>query len=249
MHVTTGQHSLFQQQLTPRLQQVIKGIQRCQATSNPPRIRKPITLDIMKAIFSLLSKRPPSHDNIMIWAACCAAFFGFLRCSEMTVPSQDAYDPTIHLSVGDVAVDSRSSPTMVRIRLKQSKTDPFRQGADIYLGKTDKDICPVTAILPYLAMRGDSSGPLFVLQDGRSLTRDIFSKTLDSLLKDLQLNCKVFNTHSFRSGAATSAKAANISDTHIQMLGRWKSSAYKLYIQTPPQELATLSRILAAGPQ
>ena len=79
------------------------------------------------------------------------------------------------------------------------------------------------------------------------LTCQISSDTLDSLLEKLHFKKENFNTHSFRIGAVTSAKAANISDTHIQMLGRWKSNAYKLYIQTPPQEIANLSRVLAAG--
>ena len=31
------------------------------------------------------------------------------------------------------------------------------------------------------------------------------------------------------------------------MMGRWKSNAYKLYIQTPTRELANLSKALATG--
>ena len=42
-------------------------------------------------------------------------------------------------------------------------------------------------------------------------------------------------------------KTAN--DTHIQILGRHKSDAYKLYFQTPSQELANLSKVLVAGPK
>ena len=75
----------------------------------------------------------------------------------------------------------------------------------------------------------------------------VFSDTLDDLLEELHFKKENFNTHSFRIRAATSAKAANICDTHIQMLGRWKSNAYKLYIETPLQEIANLSRVLAAG--
>ena len=51
----------------------------------------------------------------------------------MTVPSQATYDPTIHLSMQDVAVDNRSSPSLVRILIKQSKTDPFRQGVCFHI--------------------------------------------------------------------------------------------------------------------
>ena len=86
-----------------------------------------------------------------------------------------------------------------------------------------------------------------MLKNGRRLTRQIFSVTLDGLLEELHFKKEHFNTHSFRIGAATSAKAANMSDTYIQMLGRWKSNAYKLYIQIPPQEIANLSKLLAAG--
>ena len=112
----------------------------------------------------------------MIWVACCTAFFGFLRSSEVTVPSQDAHDPTIHLSIKDVAVDNTSSPTIVlirivRIRIKQSKAVPFRQGVYIYLGRIDNNICPVKAILPYLALRDNVSGLLFMLKNWKILTR------------------------------------------------------------------------------
>ena len=77
MHVTVGQHSSFNLQLTPRLQQVLKGIRKTQAASKPPRARLPITRSIMQRIRCSLLKRPQSYDNIMIWAACCLAFFGF----------------------------------------------------------------------------------------------------------------------------------------------------------------------------
>ena len=162
MHVATRQHTVFHQQLTSRLQQVLKGIQWTQAISKPPWIRRLFTLDIMKAIFNLLLKKSASYDNAMLWAACCTAFFGFLRSSEMTVPSQYTYNPTIHLFIQDVVVDNKSSPSLVRILIKQSKTDPFRQGVYIYLGRTGNAICPVKAILSYLALWDDVSGPLFI---------------------------------------------------------------------------------------
>ena len=44
---------------------------------------------------------------------------------------------------------------VMRIRIKQSKTDPFHQGVFIYLGKTDQEMCPITAMLPYLVIRGN----------------------------------------------------------------------------------------------
>ena len=50
-------------------------------------------------------------DNIMLWAACCMCFYGFLRSG---VPSAKDYDPEQHLSHGDVALDCVEAPSAVR---------------------------------------------------------------------------------------------------------------------------------------
>ena len=154
LHVTAGLHKELSSQLTPRLEMVMKGIKNDKALI-APRSRLPITIDIMSKSRKILSLKPKDHDNIMLWAACALAFFGFLRCSEFTVPSQEEYCPTSHLSLQDIVVDSRTSPTMIQVTIKQSKTDLFRIGCKLCLGKTGVDICPISAILPYLAIRGD----------------------------------------------------------------------------------------------
>ena len=109
------------------------------------------------------------------------------------------------------------------------------------------NLCPVKSILPYLATRGSHAGPLFIHADGRGFTRPLFKAALDDLLTNLHLDNKQYNTHSFRIGAATSAKQANIPDTYINMLGRWRSDSYQSYIKTPPLDLAKLSKQLIIG--
>ena len=153
LHVTTGLHREFTAQLTPKLELAMKGIKKEKAL-NSPCTRLPITIDIMSKLKSTLGESSENYDNIMLWAACALAFFGFLRCSEFTVPSQEEYCQTSHLSLEDIVIDSRTSPTMIQVTIKQSKTDPFRVGCKLCLGKTGRDICPITAILPYLAIRG-----------------------------------------------------------------------------------------------
>ena len=54
---------------------------------------------------------------------------------------------------------------------------------------------------------------------------------LNKALEELQMDPSQFNTHSFRIGAATSAKQAGISDTHLKALGRWRSDAYQKYVR------------------
>ena len=91
----------------------------------------------------------------------CVHFFsGFLRSGEATLPSASAYNPGAHLSIEDVQVDSRSAPSKVLVRIKASKTDPFRLGVTICLGRTGQELCPVEAILSYISRRGLAPGPL-----------------------------------------------------------------------------------------
>ena len=144
----------------------------------------------------------------------------------MTSPSQDEYDSSVHLSLKDVALNSRTSPTIIWLTIKQSKTDPFRKGAKLCLGKTDSVECPVKALLPYLAIRGSTPGSLFISESGLPFTRAQFKTLLSTTLKRVGLDDSKYNTHSFCIGVATTAKAAGISDMHIQLLGRWQSSAY-----------------------
>ena len=179
----------------------------------------------------------------MMWAACCVAFFGCLRCGEFTVPNQTGYDPAIHLSY-DVVIDSKLSPSMILLHIKQSKTDVTQEGAQVVLGTTGNDVCPVKALLPYMVIRGAQPGPLFITADNHYLTQALFRSALHSLLKQVGLCAEQFNTHSFRIGAATTGDAVGLSETQIKTLGRWKSNAYQRYIRPTPTQLATLSKKL-----
>ena len=97
-------------------------------------------------------------NTVMMWAACCLCSFSFLRDGEITAPSKSAYDKGQQLNFADVAVDNSLRPRILNIRIKASKTDPFRKGVDIFLGLTSNELRPVTAVLTYLARRECCSG-------------------------------------------------------------------------------------------
>ena len=124
LHSSSSQHSAYHNALTPRLEQILQGINREQASTHPVRVHLPVTVEVMDSIYAVLSKNPNQYQEIMLWAACCIAFFGFLNVGEMTVPTKMAYDPSIHRSLEDVALDRRSTATMIWLTIKQSKTDP-----------------------------------------------------------------------------------------------------------------------------
>ena len=174
----------------------------------------------------------------------CWLFFGFLA-GELTVPSEAAFDDAVHFMMrDDLAVDNPRNPSVLRLWLKATKTDPFRRGIFLFIGKTDSDLCPVAAVLSYLLMLGKTRGPLFQFADGRFLTRQRFVAAVRDAMGKSGVECSWYCGHSFRIGAATTAAARGMEDSIIKTLGRWKSLAYLEYVKIPKQQLASYSVML-----
>ena len=127
-----------------RLQRVLRGIKRTQGS--PEAQRLPITDHILMIIFGSLDLAV--YDHCMFWAACNLAYFGFLRSAEFTVPNLACFSPTLHLGVCDISVDSDISPSCLRVRIKASKTDPFRKGCFVHIGKGRFPLCALQPFWP-----------------------------------------------------------------------------------------------------
>ena len=179
----------------------------------------------------------------MMWAAMCIGFFGFMRTGEFTV--SEPHSAARVLAIADVSVDSRENPQLVNLRLRSSKTDQYGEGVTISLARNDSDLCPVAAVLAYVAVRPPGEGPLLRDAEGSPLTKRLFSRKFHEVLKGAGIDPTHYKGHSFRIGAATSAAAVGISDSNIKMLGRWSSDAFQTYIRTPSSELGALATRLS----
>lgn len=113
LHTSAGLHIEFDKQLTPKLEQVLRRIRQEAATKNLPPTQLPITIELMARILKILREEPTNPQHILLWTACCTAFFGLLRVSEFTIPSQTEYDSKSHMSLHDIALDSRIAPSLV----------------------------------------------------------------------------------------------------------------------------------------
>lgn len=235
-----GKHS-------PKLKYVLRGIKKHEAErGRVQRTRLPITPEILRKLRA--GWEPSYHlgDTKMLWAACYLCFFAFLRIGEAVSPGEGQFDPNTHLGVDDIAVDDSNHPTALEVHLKQSKTDPFRKGVRLFVGRTGTELCPVAAMLTYLVARGTKPGPLFQFEDGRHLTRARFVDALRRELRAAGLEEKDYSSHSFRIGAASTAAANGVEDAIIKTLGHWESVAYLQYVQIPKERLVGYSNILAA---
>ena len=162
---------------TPLLDYVLKGIkmEQAKASTGHPKEHLPITPDILLRVRTVLERDRSNYTNILLWAVYCTAFFGFLRAGEIMVPSLSSFDPGYHLCVGDVYFNSSSNPSLVSVRIKASKTDPFRKGVTIHLGRTSGRLCPVSALVAYHVARGMKPGPFFVFKDGALTAKNLLA--------------------------------------------------------------------------
>ena len=164
----------------PRLNQVLRGIRiiRLSTPGNHPRRRLPISPPLLRKIKAAWEKSALSVDRIMLWAAFLTCYFGFMRSGELCSSDSLKFLPSSELSINDVCVDNLRDPQWVRMHLKCSTTDPFGEGASIFILRTCDDLCPVAALLAWLIRRGNSPGSLFRFASGKNLTRDLFVKHL-----------------------------------------------------------------------
>ena len=76
------------------------------------------------------------------------------------------FDPAQHLAQGDVRIDGSGDPGYIVVWVKASKTDPFRKGVSVYLGRTGRSTCPVAAVTGYMVQWGTKEGPFFQFEEG-----------------------------------------------------------------------------------
>lgn len=171
------------------------------------------------------------------------AFFGFLRCSELTITSK--FDPKIHPTVSDLAILDKET---ISFLIKQSKTDQAKKGHFIHIFNLPSPIQPYQTILAYLHQRRSQAAsqidPLFTDEANKPVTRFWFQKHLKTVLQQSGFPADNFSSHSFRIGAATSAAQKGLSQNQIQTLGRWSSNAFKSYIRTSRHHIKKAHQIL-----
>ena len=106
-------------------------------------------------------------------------------------------------------------------------------------------LCPVAAVLNYLATRPPGEGPLFVCKDSTRLMRESLVNGVRAALAAADANTQGYSGHSFRMGAAAAVTAAGVPVHTIKLLGRWTADTYLLYIRTPRETLASVSQCIA----
>lgn len=198
----------------PMLQRIIAVIRRLRGEAGTKE-RRPITRDVVLRILTFCNENTWTGANL--YAAFCLAFAGFLRIGELTCSADDRVEPefaTWFLARRSVALHD----DYLELSLPASKTDNFRRGLTILTASAADEECPVAASRHlFHCFPGPRLAPLFNMGSG-SLRQWVMQMLRDTLL---ELECTGHHSgHSFRRGAATSARDAGLSGDRIMLLGR-----------------------------
>ena len=230
MHINAGHGNPLEQ-----FMRVHKALRALDINAPPPKQKLPITLDILERI---LPNMDSSGYSKSLWAAMTLAFFGCLRASELTVSSSSQFNPVKDITNADVKVYFDHIKPYVTVLVKRSKTDKFNKGFHVMSGCSNHKVCCYCAIVDFIAWKTRHVGYLpnepFFNADGVPLSKDTFTKQTRLHIAMIGLDPSAYSGHSYRSGSATSAAMAGLSDWEIKLLGRWSSDAYHRYIRAPP---------------
>lgn len=213
---------------------------RCVMGECPPKEKLPITLEILQKMSKVVGE---SFDDVMFWAAATLAHFGMLRVAEFTVSLRRNSSV---LKQDDISFYHDANGSYMLVVIKTSKADTFNKGVQLCVGCTLLPICAHCAVHRYIIERKTrgfgAQEPLFVFSNGTGLTRSLFVRHTRLWLSLVGVNDKLYSSHSYRVGGATTAAAAGLADWEIKLMGRWSSDAYLSYIKTPMSVRAGFAR-------
>ena len=172
-------------------------------------------------------------DNVKHLAGWCAmllAFFGFFRASNLVPPSQPSFDPLKHFKRDDI----RFCDNTVLVFFKWSKTNQNTSKVSwipIIPVSDPRFNLKVHLKKLFSVTRASKDAPLFSFGKEKFHTKYTLVKLLDSVVSKVELDPADYSWHSFRRGAAVFAYELCLSDSVVQLLGDWSSSAFKNYLE------------------
>lgn len=245
------EHGLADPTTGLQLQRLLQGIRRTQGSDSDASTRKKkrfaVTMDIVRRLQSAI-ETTDDYDQCMIMTAIATAVAALLRVGEVAHNESESHRL---LRMCDFSWASPSDRTSFYLTLRFSKTDPFSHGVRVVASSP----VAVTAMHRYLKARRQAglsslpTDPLFMFRNGKALRRRALLTTTRTWLQqhaDIVLEGH-YRGVSFRRGGATSLSSAGIHVDTIKRLGRWKSHAYKLYIDQGDRDKALVKDAQAAA--
>ena len=156
-----GSHTIENTRL---LHYTLWDIWRLQGDQFKRQIRAHVTLGHLHHLHAYFDRHFIIRDADMLKAATLLAFFGLLRASEYLSETAHSSHHGSPLLTSDIRIATDHSHMKVAIR--KSKTDPFRNGCSITIWATRTSLCPLQAMERFLSRYSYLNGALFRFFNG-----------------------------------------------------------------------------------
>lgn len=194
------------------------------------RPKSALTLDNLRAMLRHLNLAV--FEDARCWAMTLLAFFGLLRVGEYA----DGALKKKHLQLTDEGV-------IVTLPFSKTVLSPV----DVRVAARDDELCPLAAMRHYLSFftKFSSDAPIFVDKKSKPLSRRVYIAQLKAVALSIGLDPTRIAGHSLRRGGCTAMYLAGVSEGFIAAHGRWRSLAFRGYLDfvdatqwLPTQQLA-----------
>ncbi|XP_065940519.1 uncharacterized protein [Magallana gigas] len=222
---------------------VLEGARRLSA--KPVTKKEPITSEILQQIVNRYGTGSSSLPDIRISCMCLLSYAAFLRFSEL-----------VNLKRSDITFYEDH----LSLYISKSKTDKYKTGSNVIVSKTNNVTCPYGMLQLYLKIADIASDSdcfifralSFCKKSGKYKLRNSgplsYSRARELLLNALEsvgVDKSKFSLHSLRSGGATAAANAGVSDRLFKKHGRWRSdNAKDGYVHENVKSLMSVSQSL-----
>ena len=199
--------------------------------ARPVKQAEPITEMALKVMFTAVNF--DSELEAVAWTAVLVAFQGLFRGSNIGQPTRKTFDADRNFIRSDLYVKDGFLTVCVR----WSKTIQTKNKiVEVPMIPNDfKEICPVRFLKRMLLIIPASPHePLFLVRDGTNrfpLTSAQVARLIKKWAKIVGLDAKKFTTHCLRRGGLNRAHEAEVQTEDLQIMGDWRSNAYKRYIK------------------
>jgi hypothetical protein len=241
------------------LPRCLKGIKRELGVKSQIK-RLPITTELLSQMLAIIDPAS-NYSHALFWAAATMGTYGLLRMSEFCASDSKSQDEFKLVSLQQVQLYASTGTEIplhddsnferasyYTLQLRTSKTDPFRRGVKLFISGAPA----VSALLIYLSFhsqeyRHNPNNYLFIERQNSAnaiLKRSSMINMTRAVISSLGLHGDDYHGHSFRRGGATSLSMKQVPDHLIQVLGRWASQCFKLYIDIPISKLIQTNSIM-----
>ncbi|EIM79638.1 uncharacterized protein STEHIDRAFT_87996 [Stereum hirsutum FP-91666 SS1] len=227
---------------------MLKAAERLVPESSRRPKRDPFTIEMLDAIGSSLDLT--DSFNACFWSCLTTTFYATARLGEFTLPTLNAFNGSDHVKRSDIrrAVDDEGNEVTI-FHLPRTKSAPI-DGEDVFWARQPNAISdPERALQLHLLINdhGDNCA-LFSYTDNRGSQRPLTKTAFLTKLTELGdlLNMQFPHGHGIRIGSTVWNLLRGMPFEVMRVKGRWKSSAFLLYLRRHAEILA---RYIQQNPQ